>query len=435
MDNLVFLPKITDKSLSIEKVSLHWVTPDESIVNKGDVLMEVITNFGNTYTVTAHMPGVFMRFWEEDLTIEKNKYQEKEFKIADVPQVCIGGLYESYEEFISSFFKYKAKVAVDSFTNDKTINWVYVAEPIINFPFITGKSYGSFNLLKLSKNNLNRRDVGVGTAAFRKVINISDYFSKGISLNFVFSEGNSYIEFIYSQDKIKLKKNDTISFLYNNGNISDFKLYNSPYKIGEKSQTRYIKCQLYAEDIENLTNSLISKWKISFADEQKPSIIDDVVPAKEKVKIPMTLLMGHYSLTNHLKRAKRTPFLIQNYTKYYTKVLKKEVPDYEHPSKTHKRIDSDDQVVVFDWCYVYLMRDQSNNYYKIGMSKTPEYRERTLQSEKPTIDMICNKRLPSLKIAKAFEKALHNAFADKRIRGEWFNLNEIDVAEIVESLK
>ena len=105
MDNLVFLPKITDKSLSIEKVSLHWVTPDESIVNKGDVLMEVITNFGNTYTVTAHMPGVFMRFWEEDLTIEKTKYQEKEFKIADMPQVCIGGLYESYEEFISSFFK------------------------------------------------------------------------------------------------------------------------------------------------------------------------------------------------------------------------------------------------------------------------------------------------------------------------------------------
>jgi hypothetical protein len=33
---------------------------------------------------------------------------------------------------------------------------------------------------------------------------------------------------------------------------------------------------------------------------------------------------------------------------------------------------------TFDWCYVYLMKDVSNNYYKIGISKTPEYRERTL---------------------------------------------------------
>ena len=81
------------------------------------------------------------------------------------------------------------------------------------------------------------------------------------------------------------------------------------------------------------------------------------------------------------------------------------------------------------------MKDQTNNYYKIGYSKTPEYRERTLQSEKPSIEMICNKRLPSRKIADAFEKALHNAFADKRIRGEWFNLDDNDVAQIVESLK
>ena len=69
------------------------------------------------------------------------------------------------------------------------------------------------------------------------------------------------------------------------------------------------------------------------------------------------------------------------------------------------------------------------------MSNTPEYRERTLQSEKPTIEMICNKKLPSRKIAEAFEKALHHAFADKLIRGEWFDLDENDVAQIVESLK
>lgn len=435
MDNFVFLPEIADNSLSIEKVNLHWVTPDETIVNKGDVLMEVTTNLGDTYIVTAHKSGVFLRFWEEDLTIEKTKYQEKEFKIADAPKVCIGGIFDSYEEFISSFFKYNAKVGIDSFTNEKSINWVYVAEPIINFPYITDKRYDSFNSLKLSKNNLKRKDVTIGIGAFRKVINISDYRSKGISFSFVFSEWNSYIEFTYSQDKIKLKKNDTISFLFDNGNISDFKLCNSPYKINEKSDTRYIKCQLYAEDIENLSNSQISKWRISFADEQKPPVTEDVVPAKDNIRMPFNALTGILHLTDYYRRVKRTPYLIQDYAKYYIKVLKKEVPNYKHPSKTHKGIDPDNHGVVFDWCYVYLMRDQSNNYYKIGMSKTPEYRERTLQSEKPTIDMICNKRLPSLKIAKAFEKALHNAFADKRIRGEWFSLNENDVAEIVESLK
>ena len=39
-------------------------------------------------------------------------------------------------------------------------------------------------------------------------------------------------------------------------------------------------------------------------------------------------------------------------------------------------------------CYVYLMIDLSNNHYKIGISNKPEYREKTLQSEKPSIEMI-----------------------------------------------
>ena len=437
MDNLVFLPEITGDGISIEKVHLHWTLPDESIVNKGDVIMEVNTKLGNIYPLVAHMSGMFIRFWSDNLTIEKSKYEEQEFKIADAPKVCVGVIFRSYEDYITSFFKYKAKVDVDSFTKEKTINWVYVAEPIINLPYITGKRYNSFRPLICSKNNLKRKDVARGICGFRKVINISNYCSLGISFSFVYSEGNSYIEFSYSQDKIKLKRNDTISFLYDNGNISDFKLRNSPFKISEKSKTRYIKCQLYEEDIDNLTNSLISKWKISFADEQIPSFLEDIVPAKEKVEIPhISLVMDQYfNLADCLKRAKRTPFLIQNYTKYYVKVLKKEVPDYEHPTKEIKGDSLDSGTIKFDWCYVYLMKDFSNNYYKIGMSKTPDYRERTLQSEKPTIEMICNKRLSSRRIAEAFEKALHHAFADKRIRGEWFNLNEIDVAEIVESLK
>jgi len=40
----------------------------------------------------------------------------------------------------------------------------------------------------------------------------------------------------------------------------------------------------------------------------------------------------------------------------------------------------------------YLMIDEQNNYYKIGRSNNPNYRESTLQSEKPLIKLLmtCN---------------------------------------------
>lgn len=85
-------------------------------------------------------------------------------------------------------------------------------------------------------------------------------------------------------------------------------------------------------------------------------------------------------------------------------------------------------------CYVYLMHDIANGYYKIGISKDPQYRERTLQSEKPTIEKICAKEFPTRQIAEAFEAALHKTYAPKRIRGEWFNLTGRDVVDLRKAL-
>lgn len=85
-------------------------------------------------------------------------------------------------------------------------------------------------------------------------------------------------------------------------------------------------------------------------------------------------------------------------------------------------------------CYVYLMKDEINGYHKIGISNKPEYRERTLQSEKPTVVLVCAKEYPSRTIAEAIESALHKAFGEKRIRGEWFNLCVKDVSEIITTL-
>lgn len=86
-------------------------------------------------------------------------------------------------------------------------------------------------------------------------------------------------------------------------------------------------------------------------------------------------------------------------------------------------------------CYVYLMLDSNTGYYKIGISKHPKKRESTLQSEKTTIDMLACRQYPNRKIALAIEKALHSAYSDKHVRGEWYSLSETEVNEIIDTLK
>lgn len=71
----------------------------------------------------------------------------------------------------------------------------------------------------------------------------------------------------------------------------------------------------------------------------------------------------------------------------------------------------------------YLMRDENTGCTKIGKSVNPRTRERTLLSDKPTITlfMVCEKNV---------EKILHKEYADKNVRGEWFNLTAEDIADI-----
>lgn len=95
---------------------------------------------------------------------------------------------------------------------------------------------------------------------------------------------------------------------------------------------------------------------------------------------------------------------------------------------------SSGNIMADETCYVYLMHDTSNGYYKIGISNQPEYRERTLQSEKPTIEKICAKAYPNRTIAGAIESALHKAYDSKRLRGEWFSLDANDITAIIATL-
>ena len=100
------------------------------------------------------------------------------------------------------------------------------------------------------------------------------------------------------------------------------------------------------------------------------------------------------------------------------------------------KIETAEEIIqINEKCYVYLMIDTTNNFHKIGISNYPKYREKTLQSSKPTIELICAKSFPSRKIAKSIERALHTTFANKRLRGEWFELDDNEIEEIKETLK
>ncbi len=88
------------------------------------------------------------------------------------------------------------------------------------------------------------------------------------------------------------------------------------------------------------------------------------------------------------------------------------------------------KILKDDEHYIYLMFNNQNKYYKIGRSKIPEYRERTLQAQEPDISIMAK-----WIVNKPLEKELHKKFIDKRLRGEWFDLDEEDLAEISKIMK
>ena len=76
------------------------------------------------------------------------------------------------------------------------------------------------------------------------------------------------------------------------------------------------------------------------------------------------------------------------------------------------------------------MINNRNGYYKIGSSNNPKFREKTLQSEEPNIELVESWELP-----RKFESILHKKYNNQRVRGEWFKLTNKDIADIYEFVK
>lgn len=91
-------------------------------------------------------------------------------------------------------------------------------------------------------------------------------------------------------------------------------------------------------------------------------------------------------------------------------------------------------------CFVYLFTN-SQSLTKIGVSKTPELRQRSVANaikDYVNIHSTYNCKVLAFKV----ETHLHNIFKEKRVIGEWFNLSEKDresvgdiIAEYFNTLK
>ncbi len=222
-------------------------------------------------------------------------------------------------------------------------------------------------------------------------------------------EGKDYIIFKHLSQGYKITVGSKVKFLFESNEIVEFEITQKPSKqaktlnLGNIFQT---KVPITLQELEILKNTDLIKWQI------------EISKTNEKI-------VGSIDSDND-------HFAIKKLAKEYHNIVQKEIEDY----KPFVEKVEDQNIVTneVEECYLYLMIDLKNNYHKIGISNKPEYREKTLQSEKPSIEMICNKRFPNRKIATSFEQALHQTYADKRIRGEWFNLDEKDIVDIKETL-
>lgn len=250
-----------------------------------------------------------------------------------------------------------------------------------------------------------------------------------IDLDFNVKQNSACLHFRY--EGIKLAQKDIVYFVCRGEPFLELTIVQKPHRY--KDKMKEVDFYLSDEDCNKLKNYYLSKVHIRYANGDAP--FDEFVHLSCDDK---------YEITKEGEKG-----LFEQYVKLYGEALDKCIyGDIRKMAKRmgiqeeqarlllcQKNVSSSKEVKIkYDYCYVYLMHDKRNGYHKIGISKTPEYREKTLQSEQPNIEMVCSKRYPSRKIAKAFESALHDTYAEQRVRGEWFNLSEMDVEMLKESL-
>jgi len=364
----------------------NWHKSDGDFVKKGEQLCEIRVNneYGNGISaeIIADSDGVIEIFKHASNDYLNPAFLDEKEKVFTIYR---NADKQKIMELKNKRFENIPLIKVDDFSGTKEIKWENVAgrNP---FKLYDAKIYDSF-IFSSEDNNLN------------KLI---------FTLNNI--DNKDFIVFKYSTKDYKLTIGSKISFLFQNGEILEFEITTKPHKHTEHTHWGNIfetRVQLTTQELEILKTKGFSKWQIEFAKTGKK--ITGIIDSPD------------------------TQFSINKLTKEYQELVQREINDYQ--PLTDKLETPANSTLDNEECFVYLMIDLTNNFYKIGISSKPEYREKTLQSEKPTIEMLCKKRFPNRKIANSIEQALHQAYAEKRIRGEWFDLTDKEIQELKETLK
>lgn len=362
----------------------NWLVSDGQHIKKGDYIYE----YSNSILATSQ---ILLAGGQPKKTITRHKAEKS-------------GYIDLYFYNKSLHIPKNQLMYIIRDNDEDRVDRKFINQPII----ITDEFTKSKKILWESLSSETRYSQGIKTK--------SDDSNTELTFSFNYEQTNDYIVFFFYPKQIKLKKGDKISLLFENGEIIDILLKSKPILSKNKLNEKIIiyKSLITEAELALFSNVNFKKWKLTLANGER-EIFGGEVGSYKTYETKSNLIIA-----------------IKKLAKDYIDLVLKEIPNYT-PLKKKEQQNSIE--IKSESCFVYLMNDSANGYYKIGISNKPKYREKTLQSEKPTIDLIIAKKFPVRKIAESFEKSLHETYSEKRIRGEWFELNKTDVENIIESLK
>lgn len=355
---------------------MEWKKAESEYVTEREplIIFGYQTSYGNKETLThfASSSGYLNKMSDTSLYTMMSEKQ------------LLYVLHQKDESRIALKYINVPEVILDEFTGGKTIRWVRVGA-------LDGYQQGIVSVAKDKQSSL--------------------------IMSFNYLNQQDFITFDYFPKEIRFAVGDDISLLLENKIVLNFNVREKPYKASHPfiKGLYQVKIPILDLELDQLSSLRLLKWKLTLKYENR-----EIIGGESG---------GYGSYTPH----KNLMEVTQKLAKEYKLVVRTEIPDYT-PLTFRGDITSLSNIMSLEDCYVYLMHDTINGFYKIGISNQPEWREKTLQSEKPTIELLAAKKFIKRKIAAAFEKALHDVYAQKRIRGEWFQLSPDDVSDMTAAL-